>query len=108
MYTQNARYLEQFPTYRPLVAFPFGLPRCGYTRESLTVVNDLGAQAVFSAFPQINRWGRNQVLHRIVMTARHDTKARVLQRLQLNSARARAQSCLGMVGVARYRDQLVA
>lgn len=66
-FLRNEAELERYPNSVKVFSYPFGQPNSCYNDRTNSLIFDLGARIIFSAYPSLNFKKKSTLLHRIPM-----------------------------------------
>jgi len=76
-YSQNSECLIRYPNYRNMFSFPFGQPGSCFNENQIELLVKNGVRKVFSSYPVTNRDVMSQYLHRIPLSAVHNSVSKI-------------------------------
>ena len=76
-YRKNEDELKKYPNSRNMFAFPFGQPDSSFSQQQIELLQENGAEKIFSTYMVPNANISAPYLHRIPLHSFNDTKARI-------------------------------
>jgi peptidoglycan/xylan/chitin deacetylase (PgdA/CDA1 family) len=67
-YTRNQAELDRYGNAVRIFSYPFGQPGSCFNDETSAMIRQLGTKRIFTAFPRIERLGREALVHRVAPT----------------------------------------